>query len=104
MLIKKTNGTSKSLRLTQALPFAAFQLHRIFQASFVMGVLANTGTLGAMAAKIDRAVKVRFLTRPDTVFNFGNDATTDRTVGAYGSNAFDLVASRGLCCGWLDMT
>ena len=58
------------------LPFAAGEPHGIFQPPLAMRVLAHRRTLGAMGAKIKRAVETRLLPDPHTVLNLGNDRAT----------------------------
>ena len=65
-------------------PFSAFQLHRILQAPFTAGEVPDAGALGAVAAEVEGVVEVRLLADPDTLVHLGDDAATDRTVGADG--------------------
>jgi len=57
-----------------------------------MGVFADTGALGAMGAQVDGAVEARFLSDPNAVIDFGDDRTTDGTVG---TNRLDLLHRLG---------
>ena len=45
-----------------------------------MGVLANSRTFGAIATKVERAVKAVFLPDPDAIVDFGYNRTANRTV------------------------
>ena len=77
------------------LVFAVDQLHRVLQAMFAMAVLAHRGALGAVRAEIDRRVKNRLLTGPDTVLDHGIDGTADRTVGTDGALDLDTAGALG---------
>ena len=69
-----------------------------------MGMLANRGTFGTVCAQVKRAVPSGLLTRPDAVFNFGQNRTAHRTVGADGFQNLDFAfAGRLRRCG-LDPT
>ena len=64
------------------LPFAADELHRIFQSTVALHDLADRGSLGAVRAAVDRAVPARLLARPDAVLHFGSHGAADRAMGA----------------------
>jgi len=50
-----------------------------------------------VAAEIERRIEVRFLSGPDTVLNFGDNAAANGTVGTDGLPDFDIAAG-SLCC------
>ena len=61
-------------------PFAAGELHRIFQAAFAVRMLTHRRALGAMRSKIERGVKAWLLSHPDAVLDLGHHRAADRTV------------------------
>ncbi len=77
-----------------ALPLAADELHRIFQAAVAVHELAHGGALGAMGAAVDRAFPGRLLADPDAVLHLGGDRAADRAMGADVLLDLDLRAGR----------
>ena len=63
------------------LPGAAFQLHRIFQATLANCVLTYAGAFCAIGAEIEGTVETRLLAGPDTVLDFRHDRAAHRAMG-----------------------
>ncbi len=61
-----------------------------------MGVLADRGTFCAMCAQIERAVPGGFLSRPDAVFDFGQNRAADRAMRADRLQNFDFAVAGSL--------
>ena len=58
-------------------PFTINQFHRVFQTAFPVAVFAHRCTLGTMRAQVEGIIERRFLSGPDTVLYFSDDAATD---------------------------
>src|SRR6478672_2104493 len=65
-----------------ALPGAAFELHRVFQAALAADQFAHRGALGAVRAAVDRRVPARLLADPHAVDDFRGDGAADGTMRA----------------------
>ena len=76
------------------LPLSGNLLHRVFQPALTMAVLAHRGALGAVGAKIERAVETGLLADPDAIDDFGLDRAADRTMRADRALHFDLADGR----------
>src|SRR4029078_5667635 len=63
-----------------ALPLAARQLHRIFQATVAGDELAYRGALGAVRTAVDRTIPARLLADPYAIGDFSGDGAADRTM------------------------